>query len=133
MLIGVLIHSSSLLPFVLFTLVFLFESKIKALHLYLYWFYQWSYLKLITYLFSTFFWEYKIHILLFLFQKIQLVFLNYLLGVCIFVLLHYDKMKETYFIRNFFNIYGAFSSFTNIFAFQIQLTRFSYFSRFSKL
>jgi hypothetical protein len=36
-------------------------------------------------------------------------------------------MKETYFIRNIFNIYGAFSSFTNIFAFQIQLTRFSYF------
>jgi hypothetical protein len=68
-------------------------------------------------LFSTFF-ENTRYIYYFSISEnpVSLLKLFALNGVCIFVLLHYDKMKETYFIRNIFNIYGAFSSFTNIFA-----------------
>jgi hypothetical protein len=130
MLIGVLIHSSSLLPFVLFTLVFLFESKIKALHLYLLLILsmiisQINYLSL----FSTFF-ENTRYIYYFSISEnpVSLLKLFALNGVCIFVLLHYDKMKETYFYQKYFLIFMVLSVvFTNIFAFQIQLTRFSYF------
>jgi hypothetical protein len=111
MLIGVLIHSSSLLPFVLFTLVFLFESKIKALHLYLLLILsmiisQINYLSL----FSTFF-ENTRYIYYFSISEnpVSLLKLFVLNGVCIFVLLHYDKMKETYFYQKYFLIFMVLS------------------------
>jgi hypothetical protein len=92
MLIGVLIHSSSLLPFVYIS-VFLFESKIKALHLYLLLILsmiisQINYLSL----FSTFF-ENTRYIYYFSISEnpVSLLKLFALNGVCIFVLLHYDK------------------------------------------
>jgi transmembrane protein EpsG len=130
MLIGLLIHNSCLLPFVLFTLVFLFESKIKVLHLYFLLVLS-MIISQINYLsfFKPFF-EHSRYVYYFsnLDNPVSLLKLFALNGVCIFVLLHYDKMKETYFYQKYFLIFMVFSVvFTNVFAFQIHLTRFSYF------
>ena len=130
MLIGISIHNSCFLPFVLFYLVYKFADKIKTNYLYILLAVSFivSQTKSIQFLGSFFEntrYAYYFSNVVMPVSLLKLVVLNTL---AVFVLFFAAKMKEAYRYQKYFLILFIFSVvITNIFAFRVDLTRLSYY------
>lgn len=130
MLIGISIHNSCFLPFIVFYFVYKFADKIKTNYLYLLLAFsfilsQINWIQFLGSFFENTRYTYYFSTTLRPVSLLKLIVLN---SVAVFVLFYASKMKETYIYQKYFLILFIMSVLvTNIFASKVDLTRLSYY------